>query len=98
MLPKADSSSFVLLSLLFVLTLTDPPRTGTSRTPCCFPPFACTPVGLGFKVGETVIRDGSGAQACWRNHGAPVIYTPLPPHCGRTDVSAGNGAVKQESG
>ncbi|KAL2099958.1 hypothetical protein ACEWY4_004352 [Coilia grayii] len=29
MLPKADSSSFVLvLSLLFVLTLTDPPRTG----------------------------------------------------------------------
>lgn len=28
MLPKADSSSFVLFSLLFVLTLTDPPRTG----------------------------------------------------------------------
>ncbi|XP_030005106.1 integral membrane protein DGCR2/IDD isoform X1 [Sphaeramia orbicularis] len=28
MLPKADSNSFVLFSLLFVLTLTDPPRTG----------------------------------------------------------------------
>lgn len=28
MLPKADSGSFVLFSLLFVLTLTDPPRTG----------------------------------------------------------------------
>lgn len=28
MLPKADSGSFVLFSLLFVLTVTDPPRTG----------------------------------------------------------------------
>lgn len=28
MLPKADSSSFVLFSLLFVLAVTDPPRTG----------------------------------------------------------------------
>lgn len=28
MLPKADSGSFVLFSLLFVLTLTDPPRPG----------------------------------------------------------------------
>lgn len=28
MLPKARSRSFVLFSLLFVLTLTDPPRTG----------------------------------------------------------------------
>lgn len=28
MWPKARSSTFVLFSLLFVLTLTDPPRTG----------------------------------------------------------------------
>lgn len=27
-MPKADSGSFVLFSLLFVLTVTDPPRTG----------------------------------------------------------------------
>ncbi|CAG5867433.1 unnamed protein product [Menidia menidia] len=55
MLPKADSSSFVLFSLLFVLTLTDPPRTGKGRSarsgaeacrtgrglPWCFKPRLC---------------------------------------------------------
>ncbi|KAM4634592.1 integral membrane protein DGCR2/IDD isoform 1-T1 [Polymixia lowei] len=38
MLPKADSSSFVLFSLLFVLTLTDPPRTEQRCSPG---QFAC---------------------------------------------------------
>ncbi|XP_061553653.1 integral membrane protein DGCR2/IDD isoform X2 [Phycodurus eques] len=49
MLPKADSSSFVLFSLLFVLTLTDPPRPGArlalarllSEQRCSPGQFAC---------------------------------------------------------
>ncbi|XP_037120832.1 integral membrane protein DGCR2/IDD isoform X2 [Syngnathus acus] len=49
MLPKADSGSFVLFSLLFVLTLTDPPRPGArlalarllSEQRCSPGQFAC---------------------------------------------------------
>ena len=50
MLPKADSSSFVLFSLLFVLTLTDPPRTGKCTLSCVFS-FVYIPVGSVGKCG-----------------------------------------------
>lgn len=53
MLPKADSSSFVLFSLLFVLAVTDPPRTGKYDSTCfCF--YATLILGgLGFGNGST---------------------------------------------
>lgn len=73
MLPKADSSSFVLFSLLFVLTLTDPPQTGKlfHHLVCLFSsPVTVYSRGLG--VGET---DWSWKQRATCQAGRPVGLT-----------------------
>lgn len=76
MLPKADSSSFVLFSLLFVLTLTDPPRTGKQILTCFFSP--CThPRGLGSGVGETDYSGRVRRRGLLDKPGTPVVFKPL---------------------
>lgn len=83
MLPKADSSSFVLFSLLFVLTLTDPPRTGKSTLSCVcifvlvFLSFAHISLKLG-ENGDYYSCDASssrsGEEAYQEQPGAPVVF------------------------
>ncbi|KAM7369028.1 hypothetical protein PAMP_013327 [Pampus punctatissimus] len=67
MLPKPDSSSFVLFSLLFVLTLTDPPRTEQRCSPgqfaCRSGKMQCIPMSWQCD-GWTACEDKSDEMDC----------------------------------
>lgn len=66
-MPKADSSSFVLFSLLFVLTLTDPPRTEQRCSPgqfaCRSGKMQCIPMSWQCD-GWTACEDKSDEMDC----------------------------------
>uniref|UniRef100_A0A3B5L4G0 DiGeorge syndrome critical region gene 2 n=1 Tax=Xiphophorus couchianus TaxID=32473 RepID=A0A3B5L4G0_9TELE len=85
MLPKADSSSFVLLfSLLFVLTLTDPPRTeqrcSTGQFACRSGKMQCIPMSWQCD-GWTACEDKSDEMDCPRKFDShyTAILTPVAP-------------------
>lgn len=87
MLPKADSGSLVLFSL-FVLTLTDPPRTGTFVLCCLFSHLLLASLLLlrvpvvfdghcsSFSSGDTEAPAGSG-KASFLSRGLRWVSKPL---------------------